>query len=678
MLVKNSMEEIHNSHQIIKKETQRLNQLLHTLNITAPQRVLYVSGMLLSMQPIIDNDREIAGLIPDDLRGSSSIYKSDGEIIVDRINYYLIYKNIEEEKRKLMLSSFSEISKDSHRDRKSPLAEEVRNLLENNASPNKQIFTFIFKNIYKVIQKMSRHIDIMGEMYSEFLKYALGDGKEIGIILTPPQVTQLMSKLIDVNSDSKVLDLTTGSAGFLISAMEIMCNEARVRYANNSTELQNKIKRIKSHQLMGVELNAEMYTLAATNMILRGDGSSTIIKEDAFRLSPDILRGFGADRLLLNPPFSYYEKGMPFVKLGLDNLVKRGLAAVIIQDSAGSGQAVQTNKEILKNHTLLASIKMPIDLFLPMAGVQTSIYIFKAGEPHNFKNKVRFIDFRDDGYRRTNRSIKVTGNPDIKYTTLVDIYRRKIDSKLYGDKYIEDTISDNGNDWNFEHHYRTNHSLEKKDFTNIINEHYSWRIQTLLEQQLQKYQEGIEQKLSDYRNKFLKEGGKWTKYTIGYLFEKVDDIKKPKYSVRELKNKTFSTKEDLVPALTATSSHHGLAYKVPAEKVTTLKNVISVSANGTNSGIMFYQPDDFTILQDSYAIEFKEKKLSKNEYLYFLTSMQKAIRKKYDWSNKASWDKIKNEKILVPEIRGVIAYDYMNGYIEMLAPEELDTYFDNE
>ncbi|HFL1040016.1 TPA: N-6 DNA methylase [Streptococcus pyogenes] len=242
MSVENSVEEIHNSRQIIKKETQRLNQLLHTLNITAPQRVLYISGMLLSMQPIIDNDEEIIGLTPGDLMGSLKL-KTDGEKIVDRISYYLISKNIEKEKRKLMLFSFSEISKDRHRDRKSPLAEEVKGLLEDAASPNKQIFTFIFENIYKVIQQMNKHIDIMGEMYSEFLRYALGDGKEIGIILTPPQVTQLMAKLIGINSDSKVLDLTTGSAGFLISAMEIMCSEAEIRYVNESAKLQKKIKK---------------------------------------------------------------------------------------------------------------------------------------------------------------------------------------------------------------------------------------------------------------------------------------------------------------------------------------------------------------------------------------------------------------------------------------------------
>lgn len=178
--------------------------------------------------------------------------------------------------------------------------------------------------------------------------------------------------------------------------------------------------------------------------------------------------------------------------------------------------------------------------------------------------------------------------------------------------------------------------------------------------------------LSTYNSRFLEDGGKWSKYKIGDLFEKVEGIKKPRYSVRELKDQIFSEEVDLIPALTATSSHHGLAYKVPSDSgITTLKNVISVSSNGTNSGVMFYQPDNFTILQDSYAIKFKNKELSKNEFLYFLTAMQKEVRKKYDWSNKAGWDKIKNETILVPEIKGMIAYDYMNGYMDLLTPRDI-------
>ena len=83
-------------------------------------------------------------------------------------------------------------------------------LLEKDSSCNKQIFTFIYEYVFKQIDAIAGHIDIMGEMYSEFLKYALGDGKEIGIVLTPPYVTKLMAEILNITEDNRVMDLATG------------------------------------------------------------------------------------------------------------------------------------------------------------------------------------------------------------------------------------------------------------------------------------------------------------------------------------------------------------------------------------------------------------------------------------------------------------------------------------
>ncbi len=114
---------------------------------------------------------------------------------------------------------------------------------------------------------------------------------------------------------------------------------------------------------------------------------------------------------------------MPFIAFGLDRMEMGGLAAIIIQDSAGSGKAIETNKKILKNHTLIASIKMPTDLFQPMAGVQTSIYIVEAHTPHDFEKTVKFIDFRNDGYKRTSRSLQEIDEPTKRYADIIKIYK---------------------------------------------------------------------------------------------------------------------------------------------------------------------------------------------------------------------------------------------------------------
>ena len=481
---------IKNKNQL-QKYAKELNTLMHNLNITAPQRVLYVSGMLLSMQDMIDTEGKVInfGLTIEDLEGVQSDNKRDGVKIVNQIQDYLSYKNIPQDKKELMMSSFLEISKDRQRDIPKTPEKIVEKIIKGNASTNKQIFSFIYEYIFKSIDSMNGYLDIMGEMYSEFLKYAFGDGKELGIVLTPPYITRLMVQLLQVDKDCSVMDLATGSAGFLISAMKQMIEDTEQSYGKNTTKAQEKIAEIKSKQLLGVETNAEMFTLASTNMILRGDGSSNIKKGDSFEVSDEIYTSFNADRILLNPPFSYKENGMPFIEYGLSRMQKNGLGAIIIQNSAGSGVASETNKQILKQHTLLASIKMPTDLFMPSAGVPTSIYIFKAKVPHDYERPVRFIDFRNDGYKRTERGIKEIDNPIKRYSDIVKVYKAgrnaKIDESLWNinDICIDDVISNNGNDWNFDQHKNIDTIPTEDDFKKTVVDYLSWKVSTLLKEE---------------------------------------------------------------------------------------------------------------------------------------------------------------------------------------------------
>ena len=479
-----------NSQAQLQKYAKSLNKLMHNHNITASQSVLYVSGMLLSMQNVVDaqGNKIQDGLTPEDLKGIQSSTKRDGIQIVNQIKEFLTARNIPTDKPRLMLASFSEISKDAQRDEKTKLDKEVSKLIDSDASSNKQIFTFIYNNIFLSIDAMAGHLDIMGEMYSEFLKYALGDGKEIGIVLTPPYITKMMATILGINQNSKVMDLATGSAGFLISAMEMMIERAEITYGKKTSAAQAKINSIKSQQLLGVELNAEMFTLAATNMILRGDGSSNIHKGNTFSTPETLYTDFQADRLLLNPPFSFEQNGMPFIEFGLDKMEKGGLGAIIIQDSAGSGKAVKVNQAMLKKHTLAASIKMPTDLFQPMAGVQTSIYIFEAHKPHDFQKIVKFIDFRNDGYKRTSRALQEIDNPTQRYADIVKIYKAGKNAKVEADWnldeiYVEDFITTSGADWNFDQHKTIDTKPTFDDFRKTVADYLAWEVDQLLKKE---------------------------------------------------------------------------------------------------------------------------------------------------------------------------------------------------
>ncbi len=141
---------------------------------------------------------------------------------------------------------------------------------------------------------------------------------------------------------------------------------------------------------------------------------------------------------------------------------------------------------------------------------------------------------------------------------------------------------------------------------------------------------------------------KWGEFKLGDLFEKII-IKPLPYQTAQLPKEKTPTHE--LPALTAGILNQGLNNFVPKENTTILKNVISISANGANTGATFYQPHEFCVLQDAYAIEFiGDKKLNDKEYLFFVCAISKVIynNSKYEWTNKAGWNKVKNELISLP------------------------------
>ncbi len=478
----------------ILRQAKKLNILMNNCNIGVEQRVVYVSGMLLSMQDVIDKDGNVIdyGLTIDDLKGIETEQKRDSIQIISHIEEYIEQKNIDSVKKRIMIEQFkNSISLDPSRDKPVKCDKNVGSLLKDDSSITKQVFSFLYEYVYKAIDMTQGALDIMAEMYSTFLKYALSDGASLGKVLTPPYITNMMAKILDINKDSKVMDLATGSAAFLVASMDLMINDANKQYGKGTTFANQAIENIKKNQLLGIEVDAKMYTLAAANMLLRGDGSSNIIKADSFTTPEQLFRDFSANRLLLNPPFSYESFGLPFFEFGLDNMQVGGIGAVIIQDSAGSGKANSVTKRILNKHTMLASIKMPADLFIPNAIVQTSIYVFRAKRPHDFEHDiVKFIDFRTDGYKRTKRIIQEVDNPSDRYNDIYLIYKlgkNAVRNKsFHGDLwnldrvYCEDTISENGDDWNFEKHIQHITIPTEEEFITALKKTESWNISQII------------------------------------------------------------------------------------------------------------------------------------------------------------------------------------------------------
>ena len=135
-----------------------------------------------------------------------------------------------------------------------------------------------------------------------------------------------------------------------------------------------------------------------------------------------------------------------------------------------------------------------------------------------------------------------------------------------------------------------------------------------------------------------------------------------------------------MPALTAGIQNQGLNNYVPKENATILKRVISISANGANTGATFFQKNDFTILQDAYAIDIKPEvisRLSDNQYLFLASAISKAIYGNFAWTDKAGWEKVKKEKIYLPTKNEKINFDFIGSFVAELEAQrvaELEAY----
>lgn len=426
---------------------------------------------------------KVTPLEKSDLKSSTEEGNTDGEIIVRKIKAFLSEKKLPEEKKELIVRTLQ-----------NTLLTENINKVENGESQLKRVFTKIVDDL-GIYYKIGLTTDFTGKLFNEMYGWlGFTQDKLNDVVLTPSYVATLLVKLARVNKDSYVWDFATGSAGLLVAAMNEMLNDAKNTITSPEQLSQKEIK-IKAEQLLGLELLSSVYMLAILNMILMGDGSSNILNLDSLKHF-DGKYGFGkteetfpADAFVLNPPYSADGNGMIFVERAL-NMMNKGYAAIIIQNSAGSGKAKEYNKRILEKHTLIASIKMPTDIFIGKSSVQTNIYVFKVNEKHHKDEMVKFIDFSNDGYTRTNRkkasnNLKDTDKAKERYEELVNLVRfGKSKLNIFTEnEYYERTIDPkNGADWNFDQHKIIDSKPTLGDFKKTVSDYLAWEVSNILKQ----------------------------------------------------------------------------------------------------------------------------------------------------------------------------------------------------
>ncbi len=424
---------------------------------------------------------KVSPLEKSDLKSSTEEGNKDGDIIIRKITAFLNEKNLLTEKKNLIIRTLQ-----------NTLTPDNINKVENGESQLKRIFTKIVDDL-GIYYKIGLSTDFTGKLFNEMYSWlGFTQDKLNDVVLTPSYVANLLVKLARIDKDSYVWDFATGSAGLLVSAMNEMLIDAKNKI-KSPEQLAIKSAEIKANQLLGLEILPSIYMLAILNMILMGDGSSNILNKDSLK---DFNGNYGfnntdekfpATAFVLNPPYSAPGNGMIFVEKAL-SMMDKGYAAIIIQNSAGSGKASEFNKRILKHSTLLASVKMPIDLFVGKSSVQTNIYVFRVGEAHQNDDIVKFIDFSNDGYTRANRrksnnNLKDTDRAKERYQEIVDLIRfGKSKLNIFTEQeYYEGKINpESGDDWNQSAPIDTKPTID--DFKITVSNYLSWEVSKIIKE----------------------------------------------------------------------------------------------------------------------------------------------------------------------------------------------------
>ena len=497
----------------------------------------------------------------------------------------------------------------------------------------KEIITRICDNVWPYIN-VYHDFDVVGQFYGEFLKYTAGDKKALGIVLTPRHVAELFSLIANVGPESKVLDICAGTGGYLISAMQHMLKKAVTEKERTD---------IKKHRLIGIENNPKMFALAASNMILRGDGKANLHQASCFDEAViGAIKKMKPNVGMLNPPYAQSKSDaelheLYFVKQMLDCLITGSIGIAIVPMSC----AIASNSmrsELLKHHTLDAVMSMPQELFYPV-GTVTCIMVWIAGKPHaKSAKKTWFGYWRNDGFIKTKHKGRIDQNgvwSEIR-DRWVEMYRNR--EVHAGESVMQHVTSDD--EWCSEAYMETDYScIPSESVANAVKNYIAFNLQSP----------------GAVRAKNLEPvKAKWKEFKLSELFE----IKKGKRLTKA--NQT----DGQTPFIGAIDSNNGVSGYI-GQRPNHKGGTISLSYNGSVAEA-FYQPVPYWACDDVNALYPKEFKLNPSTAL-FLCTIIRMEKYRFNYGRKWHLERMREAIIKLPVIKdGTPDWDYMERYIKSL------------
>lgn len=448
-----SPEKFRQDYENLLSFSKSLNEKLHGYKILESDRSLLISCILIALEnpSFLKTYKEYSN--PEDL----------AKYLVDTVEMQFKNSGIQNDKLRIVSGRFSFIRTDTSLSKKKHVLREV--------------ITDIDENINQFI-KSHEYFDVLGQLYIEFLRYANSD-KGLGIVLTPPHITEFMALLGEANKESVVYDSCTGTGGFLVSAMNLMIKDAHGD--------QERIKEIKQNQLIGVEYQAHIFALACSNMFIHQDGKSNILNGDCFDKDlMEVVQHKNPTVGLLNPPYKSDKKNdieeLEFVLNNLECIQQGGKTVAIIPMQsalAQTGKILELKRKLLEKHTLEAVLSMPNELFVnSKVGVVSCVMVITAKRPHPKGKKTFFGYFKDDGFVKR----KHKGRTDV-FNRWNDIRERWLQAyfnkeNTAGLSVTKDVSAED--EWCAEAYMETEYSdLDQEDFVQEVKKYVAFKVLNL-------------------------------------------------------------------------------------------------------------------------------------------------------------------------------------------------------
>ncbi|WP_300753159.1 N-6 DNA methylase [uncultured Brachyspira sp.] len=602
-----------------------LNEKLHSLKIKEDKRSLLVSGILISLKN------------PNFYRDYSNISSSQilANFLLETIKEQLNNENLQNNKIDRFIDNYSFIKNHTS------LIKEEENVL-------KDLIYDIDENINSYARTY-KYYDILGQFYIEFLRYSNSD-KGLGIVLTPPHITDFFCDLADIKPDDIIYDNCTGTSGFLVSAMKKMIEKSHGDL--------KKEKNIKENQLYGTEYQPEIYPLAVSNMFLHGDGKSNIFLGSCF--DEDIIekiKEIKPNIAFLNPPYKSNKKQdkeeLEFILNALDCLIPHGICIAIVPMScvlAQKGKRLKLKEIILKNHTLKAVLSMPNELFFnSKVNTNTCIIVIEAKVPHS-SIKTTFLGyFKDDGFSKKKDKGRYDYNKkwDSIKNNWIDLF---INNKSISGLSITKKLSYK-DEWCAEEYLETSYTnINDNDFKKTIKDYCIYKLASNKKDDISS--------ISVSNNSIKLNINNWNYFNLTELFKIKGSKTTPPDDIPNLNNGIY-------PYVTTQASNNGVSgfYDFYTEE----GNVITIDS--AVLGYAAYQ--EFPFLASDHVEKLIPKFLLNPYIAMFLVTILNKEQYRYGYGRKASQKRLKKSHIKLPSIlnennKYEPDWEYMENYIKSL------------